>query len=743
MNVLFKRGLSAGLPTSGAIEGAFYLTTDTNRLYIGKNLAAEGQAPNIVPVELNQSITIKNNLAEAQAFTDDLNPEAKKHGQFFYLAQENILAVYKDNQWVQINPDTNTNDNTKVVAAGTQDMVDNASTNAGNTRFVYDGVTNGVAHYRLIVEQTTSHLGGAATDESSVIAKLDLDLTTLNSSAVAVGSSAVASNATTVNTSGAGASGNGFTITGGTNVTLSGSANALTISATDTTYDLSSSAHTGNNNAADIVLTPAGGSEDTITITGDAKVNVSGSTVDTIALSHATSGVTADTYGTNSTLTAGGTLVVPSFTVDNTGHITSATSNSLTLPNDTKVTAVAADNTGKITITNSDGSSPESGVDLYYNIDKVAADGTTTTTKVVNQGNLGAFYTKTAIDGLLQGLNAMTYKGTAFGTGATVATLPTTGVHAGDSYLASADSSPYKRGDLIIATGTEEADGTIASPTWTVVPAGSDTDTTYTFSVDGTSLIYEASSSAGTESTYATIDGGNELTATGSGSTITIDHDKVLGNGAGTTKGLSADAQLTFGGTGFKVPVITVNDYGHITAIDEHTITLPTSQQSISALSSDGAAIVLENSNVAAGTVTLQGDGSHITVGAGTGANTIKVTHAGPGNSGTTVGTGTPKASADTTLNYGDKFVVPTVSYDSLGHVYTSSEVTYQIPASDNTTYTLSANTPSGLSAQTTGIELVLDASNGADSSVSITSESLTISHTAQANTINIEWGTF
>ena len=36
-NVLFKRGLQANLPKSNIIDGAFYLTTDTNRLYIGNN----------------------------------------------------------------------------------------------------------------------------------------------------------------------------------------------------------------------------------------------------------------------------------------------------------------------------------------------------------------------------------------------------------------------------------------------------------------------------------------------------------------------------------------------------------------------------------------------------------------------------------------------------------------------------------------------------------------------------------
>ena len=42
-NVYFKRGLQASLPSNSAniVDGAFYLTTDTNRLYVGKRNAAD------------------------------------------------------------------------------------------------------------------------------------------------------------------------------------------------------------------------------------------------------------------------------------------------------------------------------------------------------------------------------------------------------------------------------------------------------------------------------------------------------------------------------------------------------------------------------------------------------------------------------------------------------------------------------------------------------------------------------
>jgi hypothetical protein len=35
--VMFKRGSQANLATATIVNGAFYLTNDTNRLYIGKD----------------------------------------------------------------------------------------------------------------------------------------------------------------------------------------------------------------------------------------------------------------------------------------------------------------------------------------------------------------------------------------------------------------------------------------------------------------------------------------------------------------------------------------------------------------------------------------------------------------------------------------------------------------------------------------------------------------------------------
>lgn len=93
-NVKFLRGLQASLPTSNFTEGAFYLTTDTNRLYVAQssdNLAL-----------LNQTVRIVANETELNGL--DKTKLAKND--FCYISDKNVLAVYNGTGWVQVNPDT-------------------------------------------------------------------------------------------------------------------------------------------------------------------------------------------------------------------------------------------------------------------------------------------------------------------------------------------------------------------------------------------------------------------------------------------------------------------------------------------------------------------------------------------------------------------------------------------------------------------------------------------------------------
>ena len=105
-NVLFKRGPQSHLPQAGqAQDGVFYLTNDTNRLYVGNSSNN--------PVLLNQTVQIVDSISDLTAKTTAWGANASQHiNDFYYVSGSNILAIYTDSGddsgWVQINPDHNT-----------------------------------------------------------------------------------------------------------------------------------------------------------------------------------------------------------------------------------------------------------------------------------------------------------------------------------------------------------------------------------------------------------------------------------------------------------------------------------------------------------------------------------------------------------------------------------------------------------------------------------------------------------
>ena len=95
--VMFKRGAESALPKTGLIEGAFYLTTDTDKLYV----CNDGQKLSL----LNQVV---HNVANIGALPTIGNAAV---GEFYYCLQENVLATKKtaaDESWTQINTNTDT-----------------------------------------------------------------------------------------------------------------------------------------------------------------------------------------------------------------------------------------------------------------------------------------------------------------------------------------------------------------------------------------------------------------------------------------------------------------------------------------------------------------------------------------------------------------------------------------------------------------------------------------------------------
>ena len=114
-NVYFKRGTQQDLDAlQSYIEGAFYLTSDTDRLYFA-------QSSNRL-ADLNQYIHVYTG--------NSLPAESSLHdGDFYYWTNNNILMVYRAANgnnpagWVQINPDTKVSAATSTVSTTTDEDI--------------------------------------------------------------------------------------------------------------------------------------------------------------------------------------------------------------------------------------------------------------------------------------------------------------------------------------------------------------------------------------------------------------------------------------------------------------------------------------------------------------------------------------------------------------------------------------------------------------------------------------------
>lgn len=183
-NILFKRGLHASLPTT-AVDGAFYLTTDSHRLYagIGSKL-----------VDLNQYINVVNTVDGA---TDSLAAlQNVQLGDFAYVKTGNILAIYQEvkegnntvRKWIQIN----VNDDTKNSAlafsgSGNADdatlkitLTDSAGGDVEDTiKFVgTQGTDVSIdADGNITIQGCTFTVGGKATKTGTDVTKYEIELT--------------------------------------------------------------------------------------------------------------------------------------------------------------------------------------------------------------------------------------------------------------------------------------------------------------------------------------------------------------------------------------------------------------------------------------------------------------------------------------------------------------------------------------------------------------------------------------
>lgn len=265
---------SGDLKSGTAVEGAFYLTLDTHRLYIGRKIDDNGVAK-VIPIPVNEGIQAVSTISNLP------NRNEANAGEFYYINSDNILAIYNGKEWVQINPDTdNTVELTSLnISAGKtiNGTYTKATTyNSGETYYTYNGtmfeeVTTSNANnlnsyyicdsltdgktliYTIMAKQSKSDKDGNIdstylnSSNSSILSYLVIPISDLTGiSKLGITNTAINNNSTSVKLDGEFADNTKtITITGGNGVTLEGNASEININST--TYNLQKARNTSQN----------------------------------------------------------------------------------------------------------------------------------------------------------------------------------------------------------------------------------------------------------------------------------------------------------------------------------------------------------------------------------------------------------------------------------------------------------------------------------------------------------------
>ena len=255
-NVKFLRGEQSKLNNLTSFnEGAFYLTTDTDKLYFAQN--------DNKLVHLNRYIATVSTSSKLPLLTD------VEIGEIYYVSDLNALVTKSEkdlSNWTQINAQIDT----KV-----KDLSFNTVTENNNIKITCTLTQKDIKGDHIVDSDITGTLIIKGSDIGAVVAEiaLDLDATIENNSAtIGLVGSGIAENAT------------GITIVGGDNVTISNDSGKVKISAIDSTYTLSSA-----ENSTDIVLEDSIGDDSTISLKqGETNnsISVNGKNANEIIISH-------------------------------------------------------------------------------------------------------------------------------------------------------------------------------------------------------------------------------------------------------------------------------------------------------------------------------------------------------------------------------------------------------------------------------------------------------------------------
>lgn len=197
-NVGFKLGTQAKVdallktPGTSVVEGSFYLTSDTHRLYIGQKATASDANAQLFPV--NEGVITVANVADLPKVSE--SDKSVYAGRFYYVTNGNILCVYNGKSWVQINTNTDTVIDSHSYSIDGGEITDNIHLSNGkekNATFTVQGA-NGIqitgTGKTLTITGDKYSLSSTVADNKATV-KLDSANTTDDTSVVLAGGSNV------------------------------------------------------------------------------------------------------------------------------------------------------------------------------------------------------------------------------------------------------------------------------------------------------------------------------------------------------------------------------------------------------------------------------------------------------------------------------------------------------------------------------------------------------------------------
>lgn len=280
-NVGFKLGTQAKVdellktPGTAVVEGSFYLTNDTHRLYIGqKSNSSDANAQLFAVNEGVITVATINDLPNVSADNGSVYA-----GRFYYVTAGNILCVHNGKAWVQINSNTDTTITEHSVSVSAENNVgtitdniklsNNHDKNASYTITGANGITITGTGTALTLSGDTYTLSGTVASNEATL-KLDSKNTANDSSVV---------------------------IAGGSNVSISQDASTkkITVAAVDTTVKTVTGASVEGGNGFNISVTDTKNATKSGTI--DPQIKVGKTKTSTV---HFANGIaTLDVYSTS------------------------------------------------------------------------------------------------------------------------------------------------------------------------------------------------------------------------------------------------------------------------------------------------------------------------------------------------------------------------------------------------------------------------------------------------------------